>query len=602
MNSDVIVKIGADITGLNRGLDKAGNSINKFSDKIARRMQIAGTALVGASAAIGASALKMAGDFDGAMREVNTMMQLSEEEFKDFSKEIKAASSELGVSAVGSAKALYQAISAGIPKENVVDFLKVATKAAIGGVTDTVTAVDGLTTVINAFKIPVKDAQRVADIMFTTVKGGKTTFEELSASLYNVSPIAAAIGVKFETVAAALATMTAQGVPTAQATTQLRQAMVALSKPTDEMKNVIQELGFASGQAMLQELGFAKTINLLRDAAKGNNEQLMKMFGSVEAGQAILALTGQNAEAFANSLGNMENSAGMAQSAFEEMEKSTARRLEKLRVSLQNIAITIGEALLPAFQAIMNAIGPIIEKVGKWISEHPKLTAALLASIAAIGVILIIIPKLIALIGILKGITIVWTGVQWALNAAMSANPIGLVILAIAGLIAIIVLAIKHFDKIKAAFEAVGKVFKTVINAIVGFFKNMVDAIKTVFWKIVDIVLAPIRKIVNGVIKGINTVIGLVNKLPGIELKTIGWEFPEFAKKMQKGGIVTKPTTAIIGERGPEAVIPLNNVGALGATINVTVNGSVVTERELADVIYNQLITKKRYNAVLELS
>jgi len=97
-------------------------------------------------------------------------------------------------------------------------------------------------------------------------------------------------------------------------------------------------------------------------------------------------------------------------------------------------------------------------------------------------------------------------------------------------------------------------------------------------------------------------VIGLVNKLPGIELKTIGWEFPEFAKKMQKGGIVTKPTTAIIGERGPEAVIPLNNVGALGATINVTVNGSVVTERELADVIYNQLITKKRYNAVLELS
>ena len=167
------------------------------------------------------------------------MMGLADEEFTDFSKQVQTLESDLGVDAVESANALYQAISAGIPKENVLEFLEIATKAAIGGVTDTETAVDGLTTVINAFKLPMSDAQKVADLMFTTVKGGKTTFEELSASLFNVAPIAAASGVSFEETAAALATMTKQGVKTAQATTQLRQEMVALQKPTADMQNVI---------------------------------------------------------------------------------------------------------------------------------------------------------------------------------------------------------------------------------------------------------------------------------------------------------------------------------------------------------------------------
>ncbi|GAH13806.1 unnamed protein product, partial [marine sediment metagenome] len=165
-------------------------------------------------------------------------------------------------------------------------------------------------TVINAFKLPMSDTQKVADIMFTTVKGGKTTFEELSASLFQVAPIAAASGVRFEEVSAALATMTKQGVPTTVATTQLRQAMVALQKPTADMNRVINDLGYESGQTMLEELGLAKTLDTLQRATAGSNEMLMKMFGSVEAGSAVLALTGSNAVTFAADLEAMENATG----------------------------------------------------------------------------------------------------------------------------------------------------------------------------------------------------------------------------------------------------------------------------------------------------
>lgn len=600
--TDIVIKIGADVSGLNKGLKNAGNSVQGFSDKTARRMKIAGAALIGATVAIGGASLKMAADFDGAMREVNTMMQLGEEQFKSFSKEIQTVSRELGVSATDSANALYQAISAGIPKENVVEFLEIATKAAIGGVTDTTTAVDGLTTVLNAFKIPVSEAQKVADIMFTTVKGGKTTFEELSASMFNVAPIAAAMGIKFETVSAALATMTKQGVPTAQATTQLRQAIVALSKPTTDMQAAIEGLGYASGQAMLEELGFADTINLLTESAQGNNEQLMKMFGSVEAGQAILALTGQNAQIFQGDLEAMAGAAGAATEAFDQMENTTARKFAKIKAQFQDIAITIGTALLPMLTKLMEFITPIIEKVGKWIEEHPKLTLALLAGAAALGVLLIILPKLIAIFGVLKGITIVATAVQWLWNAALSANPIGLIILAIAGLIVGIIALIKNFDKVKAAFQAVGSFIMGVFKGIANFFGRLVEGIKSVFWKVIDAVLTPIRIVVNGIVEGINWIIRLINKLPGVNLKEIGWKFPEFATSMQHGGIVTEPTLALIGERGPEAVVPLHDGGMGGPTVNVTVYGSVVTERELADAIYDQLLTRKRYNAILELA
>ena len=326
----LFVTIGANTGGLDKALNKLENKMNTVGKNM---MKVGGGILLGVAAIAGPS-IKLAADFDKAMREVNTMMQLSEGEFKSFSKEVQDLAYDMGVSATGAAEALYQAISAGVPKENAIEFLRVATKAAIGGVTDTMTAVDGLTSIMNAFKIPVKDATKVADIMFSIIKGGKVNFEELSASIFQVSPIASASGIKFEEVAGALATMTKQGIKSAQATTQLRQAIVMLQNPTDEMKSTIIELGYSSGQTMVQELGLAGSLNILRDASEGSNEKLLSMFGSVEAGQAVLALTGDNAQTFATDLDNVANSAGIAEEAFAQMEKSTGRKIEKLKENL----------------------------------------------------------------------------------------------------------------------------------------------------------------------------------------------------------------------------------------------------------------------------
>jgi hypothetical protein len=109
--------------------------------------------------------------------------------------------------------ALYSALSAGVPKDNVFEFMEVAQKAAKGGVTDLETAVDGISSVINAYGAEVISATEASDLMFTAVRLGKTTFEEISGSIFQMAPIAAAVGIPFKDLTASIANLTARAYP-----------------------------------------------------------------------------------------------------------------------------------------------------------------------------------------------------------------------------------------------------------------------------------------------------------------------------------------------------------------------------------------------------
>ena len=216
-------------------IGKLGGGLKDLGKKAALGIGLVGVAAVGA----GVAAIGMAANFQEGMNEVATLTPEAAANIGALKKGVLDLSTELGTNAVESTKALYQAISGTIPAGNAIDFLKIASKAAIAGVTDVKTSVDGLTTVMNGFKSQNISAEKAADIMFATVKAGKTDFAQLSASLFNVSDIAAAANVKFEAVSAALATMTAQGTPTSVATTRLRAAIQGIIVPSKEMKTVL---------------------------------------------------------------------------------------------------------------------------------------------------------------------------------------------------------------------------------------------------------------------------------------------------------------------------------------------------------------------------
>lgn len=408
------------------GIDKLSASLkdveSKFGD-LGKKLTNVGSSLTlsitAPLTAMGAVAVNEFSTVEKGLREINSLFGLTGEEaeknFGMLTKVAEEASKELGILQSDIVPAMYNAISAGVPKENIFEFIKVAGKAAIGGVTDLNTAVDGLTSIINAFGLSMNEAEAVADSMFAAVQGGKTTFNELSDSIFNIAPAAAAAGVSFQEVNAAIATLTASGTPTSVATTQIRAALTGLQRPSKELDAIFQELGFKTAQLAIEKKGLGFALDAVKKASNGSNGELQTLLGSTEAVAAANVLAGTGAAKFNDELERQANSAGAAANAAAEIDKSFGRELERTKVAASNFAIAIGTSLAPAlsalngilekvlsfftnlnpttqtiivaFAAFAAAIGPIVLGIGTFISLIPTLTAGLTTLKIALGAI-----------------------------------------------------------------------------------------------------------------------------------------------------------------------------------------------------------------------
>lgn len=418
---DLIVRVGADLEGfekamgtvsqnlsrISRDADKAFSGFSKMGSQLASFGASITAAVTLPIAAAGAAATKFAADFELGMRQVTSLMgSVSPEKFEELSAATLELSRRLGIDAVKATQALYEAISAGVPEENALSFLEVASKAAIAGVTDTKVAVDGMTNIINAFGMEMSQAQEVSDAMFQSVNVGKFTFEQLSASVGIASGTAAQMGVNFKELLASAASITKQGFSVSEAFTNLQSVMTALIKPNEKMVELLEKTGFASGEALLKTKGLQGAIQTLDTAAQHNSGTLAEAFGRVEALKGSLALTGKNAAGAAKDLDSITNSAGAANKAFEEIDKTTARQFEKLTNELKGTAIELGTALLPAVNNLLKASKPLIDFLAsgvKWFSElSPTVQTFALAvagAAAAIGPLLIGFGSMLTVVG-----------------------------------------------------------------------------------------------------------------------------------------------------------------------------------------------------------
>ena len=261
-----IVFINGNTQGLNKALGDAERSVRQsmgniltLGNRLGSAMTITGVGIMGAMGYMA----KGAADFDEGLHKVNTVAKLSGDDLKKLGKQVTDLSNEVGIKATDALDALYQALSAGVPPENAIDFLRTSAKASIGGFTDLFGVVDGVTSAVNAYRVQGLSAKDATDRMFKAVELGKTTFGELAASMANVTPIAASAGVSFDEVNAAIAQLTLGGTKTAEATTQIRAAIVSLLNPNETMTFAIKQLGFESGGAMLKQLGLMGTMQKL---------------------------------------------------------------------------------------------------------------------------------------------------------------------------------------------------------------------------------------------------------------------------------------------------------------------------------------------------
>ena len=323
---------------------------------LATAAKIGTTALLGVGITLGGIAASGANAFIGFQNQMNEVFTLlpgiSQEAMDDMSGQVLDFSRDFAVLPDQVVPALYQSLSAGVPSDNVFSFLETAQKAAVGGITELETAVDGITSVVNAYGSDVVGAAKASDVMFTAVRLGKTDFEQLSSSLFNVIPTAASLGVTFEDVSAQLAVMTAQGTPTSVATTQIRSAMVEASKSGTKLSDAIKDLTGKSFAELIQSgSSMPEIFEQLRQSMP--EQEFKDLFGSVEAMNAALSTTGPNFEGVSSAMDEMTNAAGATDAAYEQMNGGIGRSIEQFKAFGATALIQVGDALSPIIDKVL---------------------------------------------------------------------------------------------------------------------------------------------------------------------------------------------------------------------------------------------------------
>lgn len=538
---DVIGTMTVDIEANTSSYEEAINKLGSSADDIGSKFKDIGSKIMGVGAgltagltapivAVGAALGGLVADaakFHGSMNEVFTLLPgISQQAMDDMTQQVQDFGVEFGRLPEETVPALYQALSSGVPQDNVFQFLEVATKAAEGGCTDLTVAVDGISSVVNAYGSDVLSAEQASDMMFTTVRLGKTNFEQLSAAIFNCTPTASALGVSFADVSAALATITLKGVPTSVATTQLRAMMLELGDATKGVGQVFQELAGKDLTTFISEGGnLQQALAMLETKAKESGLNINQMFSSVEAGSASLNLAGESASVFADNIDAMKNSMGATQGAFDTMNSSLVDSWDDLLVVLQIKGQEIGEALLPLAAIIMetfvNNVLPAIEGllgalqgVFTWFSQLPGgiqlAVVAFFALLAAIGPVLVIVAAVVSAVGTLIPVVTAAGAAIMGLSA-----PIVAVIALVGVFIAFLVsvgTAVYQFvstneeaqGKIVQIWQMLQKAIEPIFNGLKAFWAAWGDEITTIFstaWEIIQIAFeATILNIMDGII------------------------------------------------------------------------------------------------------
>ena len=316
-----------------------------------------GAAISAATLAIGTATVNMASNYETSFAQVSTLLTGNKAEIEQYKKDIISASNETGLSAEEMSESVYSAISAGVEQGDAINFTTNALKLAKGGFTETATAVDVLSTALNAYGMESDQASKVSDILIVTQNLGKTTVDELASSMGKVIPLASAYGVNIENLGASYATLTAGGIATSEATTYMKSMMSELAKESSKVSVVLKEkTGKSFNELMNSGYSMGDVLKILSDSAGGNSTEFANLWSSVEAGTGALAIVNAGADKYNETLKQMQESAGATESAYDKMNNTLAARITKLKTNVVNMLSGIGESILPFVEKVIDGI------------------------------------------------------------------------------------------------------------------------------------------------------------------------------------------------------------------------------------------------------
>ncbi len=317
------------------------------------------TAAVAAGGAMATMATIAAGEFNQSFAEIDTLIDASDEGLAAFRDQLLDYASTSTQSFADITSATYNAISAGVEYEDATQALAVAEQLAVASKTDLNTAMETLVPTLNAYGVGMDDAARYSDILFAAVREGKTTLPEIEAVLGRITPTAAVMGVQLDEVAAALATLTKNGLGTAEAGTALSGVLGSILAPSKAAATAASELGIAMGATALESQGLDGWLRQVSEATDGDKDAIARLIPEKESLRALFSLLTNDAATWSEVLLNVRDSTDVVTVAFDEMADNFDLVNQRLRNAVTAMLIEVGTPLEEQWAEVADSIGGV---------------------------------------------------------------------------------------------------------------------------------------------------------------------------------------------------------------------------------------------------
>jgi len=689
--------INGDLKGLNsalgaaqKNIKKSFGNINDMAKQVGKGMTVAGGAIV---AGLG-YAVKGAVDFGTGMANVAT---LGVKDLGKLEDGLDRLAMTMGGDLVGSTKDLYDTISAGIPEDAAIKVMEAAAMGAKAGVGELGSALDAGTSILNSYNLKgktaaetVKNFTEIQGKLTTAIKFGKTTMDELGASVGKIAPLASEAGMSIDSMLANVAALTTTGLSASESATGLKASLTAVLKPTEDAGKLTAALGIEFNGAALKAEGYTAFMQRVIGQLKEGNPKLLeqkkaleaqipaleaniakakeqiavmsakkkksaaeqaqlktlknalaqhtaelkkskgeyteikkvgenwqgtaaRIFGSVEALNAIMATTGSKMDIVTAATADMTNAGANLTEMFKaQTENDPAFMWAQLGASLQVVRKEIGQALLPMLKKMMDWLLPIVGEMTAWVKNNEELAGKITLVVAGLGAVMLALGPILI---ILPGIATAWSAIAVVAKLAWAAmlGPIGWAVVAIVALIAVVwyfgdeIGAAAYwiweklvwlFDKtvegviwlgsaisdivqilwggLKTGFtETVSFVFDMFSGA-VGFVKDMIvgawgwvvdmftgagELFKTIFSTVKDAILWPFKAAFKGIIVSWNWLLDKMNAISftmpeflGGETIGVNFEMLPIPAWAAATGRTNASGWGLVGELGPELV------------------------------------------------
>ena len=479
--------------------------------------------VTGVVTGLGTAAVKTAADFDSAMSRVAAVSGATGSDFDKLRDKAREMGAKTKFSATEAADAMNYMAMAGWKTEDMLSGIEGIMYLAAASGEDLATTSDIVTDALTAFGLTAEDSGHFADVLAAASSNANTNVSMMGETFKYCAPVAGALGFSVEDTAEAIGLMGNAGIKASQAGTSMRSIMTNLTGDVKLSGAAIGDVTIAttnadgsmrSLSAILADCRVA--FGGMTEAEKANNAETLV---GKNAMSGFLALMNAAPEDIAKVSGAVNNCKDAAKNMADTMQDNLEGQLTILKSQLQELAISFGDLLMPAVRSIVSGLQGMVDVLNA-MPDGVKQVIMIIALLAAVlGPVLIIIGKVISAVGTIMTIVPKLAGVIntvktafGALNAVMLANPIAIVIAAIAALVAAFVYlwntneefrqfwislwesvketAIQCWQAISAflsqAWEAIQNTAVSVWNGIRDFFSGLWTGIQTLFTTVVN--------------------------------------------------------------------------------------------------------------------